>query len=48
MEDISFIKRLYGVPVKFVAAPALMSPLKFVILCVAGLNVKPVFVGLIV
>lgn len=40
---------LYGpVPVKFVAAPAAMFPLKFVMLLIVGVNVNPVFVGLIV
>jgi hypothetical protein len=36
------------VPVKFVDAPAGILLLKFVMLLVAGLNVKPLFSGLIV
>jgi hypothetical protein len=35
------------VPVKFVDAPAAMSPLKFVMLLDVGLKVKPLFAGLI-
>ena len=39
----------YGpVPVKFVAAPAGMLLLRFVICLVCGLNVNPFFEGLIV
>jgi hypothetical protein len=36
------------VPVKFVAAPVGMFAFEFVMIFIAGVNVKPVFVGLIV
>jgi hypothetical protein len=46
MEEVYFFKHLYYcVPEKFVAAPAAMLLLKFVMLRVVGVNVKPLFAG---